>query len=138
MDGPQGQTSYTVDQYNLQNSDPSYWGKGYSLTIYFFFLVFLYLIFLHIKTNHTSLDIPINNTLPLIPTQYIINTINDNAKLFDGIDNGITNCPICLDDFNKEKEIIVLKCDHIYHKECIIEWVKMNISCPLCRSESLI
>lgn len=138
MDGPQGQTSYTVDQYNLQNSDPSYWGEGYSLTIYFFFLVFLYLIFLHIKTNHTSLDTPINNTLPLIPTQYIINTINDNAKLFDEIDNGITNCPICLDDFNKEKEIIVLKCDHIYHKECIIEWVKMNISCPLCRSESLI
>ena len=37
MDGPQGQTSYTVDQYNLQNSDPSYWGEGYSLTIYFFF-----------------------------------------------------------------------------------------------------
>ena len=101
-------------------------------------MVFLYLIFLHIKTHHTSLDTPINKTLPLIPAQYIINTINDNAKLFDEIDNGITNCPICLDDFNKEKEIIVLKCDHIYHKECIIEWVKMNISCPLCRSESLI
>lgn len=44
----------------------------------------------------------------------------------------IDKCSICLEEMYKEiKETI---CNHIFHKECIEEWIKNNKnSCPLCR-----
>ena len=35
---------------------------------------------------------------------------------------------------NKSKDIIKLKCNHMYHKECIDPWIKINKHCPLCKS----
>ena len=40
-------------------------------------------------------------------------------------------CSICLNDIIDNKEL--LKCCHIYHKECIDEWLKTKNTCPLCR-----
>lgn len=44
-------------------------------------------------------------------------------------------CSICLEDFCKENELIVLKkCRHMYHELCFKSWLRTNkISCPLCR-----
>ena len=44
-------------------------------------------------------------------------------------------CVICLDNFKTDEKIIKLPCNHIYHPECIQEWLKNNITCPLCRNE---
>ena len=41
-------------------------------------------------------------------------------------------CPICFDniiDIDKS----VLKCNHMFHKECIDKWFKKSHCCPLCR-----
>lgn len=48
------------------------------------------------------------------------------------------NCPICLDSL--DKEIISLKCFHIFHYNCIKELFDFNtdkyiLSCPLCRTD---
>ena len=40
-------------------------------------------------------------------------------------------CCICLD--NNKKDLIILKCNHIYHKDCIDKWFDKENSCPLCR-----
>lgn len=40
------------------------------------------------------------------------------------------NCPICAEQLNDNH---TLKCGHIYHKKCIINWCKINNSCPICR-----
>lgn len=47
-------------------------------------------------------------------------------------------CNICLDDLQIEElnsnSLIHLKCNHIYHKHCIKEWLtKQSTKCPVCR-----
>jgi hypothetical protein len=42
-----------------------------------------------------------------------------------------TECSICLQVC--EKNIVETKCSHLFHKECIDEWIKRSYSCPLCR-----
>ncbi len=38
-------------------------------------------------------------------------------------------CSICLE----EVENIPLKCGHAFHDECVLEWFKINNTCPNCR-----
>ena len=42
-------------------------------------------------------------------------------------------CTICLIDFAPEDQVAQLKCSHVYHQECMNQWIKENASCPLCR-----
>jgi hypothetical protein len=40
------------------------------------------------------------------------------------------DCAICL-----EPDVdVVTHCNHMFHKQCIHEWIKMNTSCPNCRT----
>jgi len=49
-----------------------------------------------------------------------------------------SSCSICLEDFDETKDIVYLDCQHIYHEDCIIEWINKDPSCPLCRTNSLV
>ncbi|KAI3383642.1 hypothetical protein SNEBB_009231 [Seison nebaliae] len=53
------------------------------------------------------------------------------------LDSEDTVCAICLDSVTKKTKKIVVKlnsCSHIFHKTCILPWLKKcNGSCPLCR-----
>lgn len=42
-------------------------------------------------------------------------------------------CGICLEYIKKDYKI--MKCKHIFHKNCIYEWKCIKNSCPLCRKE---
>lgn len=42
-----------------------------------------------------------------------------------------TNCSICLDE--GMEEICILPCKHVFHKECIEDWLKRRPTCPTCR-----
>jgi len=45
-------------------------------------------------------------------------------------------CNICLDNIIENQEVIELPCNHIYHYECINEYLeKYNYKCPCCRIE---
>lgn len=47
-----------------------------------------------------------------------------------------TQCNICIDEYNIDDIIVELSCKHIFHKECIKNWLcKENISCPVCRKD---
>lgn len=41
-------------------------------------------------------------------------------------------CSICYENIVENKKI--LKCGHIFHKNCIDSWTKINPICPYCRS----
>ena len=67
----------------------------------------------------------------------VVNEIKKNI-VDPKIMNKGTVCSICLEDFDETKEIVFLDCNHIYHSDCIIEWINKDPSCPLCRSNSLV
>ena len=42
-------------------------------------------------------------------------------------------CPICLDELNDENKICNLKCNHVFHEDCINKWLTKKSTCPYCR-----
>ncbi|CAM9413662.1 unnamed protein product [Choristocarpus tenellus] len=44
-------------------------------------------------------------------------------------------CSICLDDFNLGDKAVKLPCAHIFHRECVWEWLELHCTCPVCRFE---
>jgi len=67
-------------------------------------------------------------------TDHIIETESYNyLEIKDKIDD--KDCCICLNDFDDECEVSILMCNHILHKDCMIEWGKYKQSCPVCREE---
>ena len=74
-------------------------------------------------------------------TENIINENNDSEKVIDDI--GITykyngeekTCSICLEEIKKNNLIKQLKCFHIYHINCINEWLNIKKICPECNYE---
>jgi len=45
------------------------------------------------------------------------------------------SCPVCLDKYNEDEELVELDCHHYYHEKCIKDWLINNRSCPMCRED---
>ncbi|CAL9243203.1 unnamed protein product [Arabidopsis halleri] len=46
-----------------------------------------------------------------------------------------SQCSICLVDYAEGDKITTLPCKHIYHKDCISQWLKQNKVCCVCKAE---
>ena len=45
-------------------------------------------------------------------------------------------CSICLGILDLSKDTIsVLKCGHVFHYDCLVNWIRINSTCPECRCE---
>ncbi|GMH27336.1 hypothetical protein Nepgr_029179 [Nepenthes gracilis] len=44
-------------------------------------------------------------------------------------------CCICLEGYVDEDELRELPCSHLFHAECVARWLRINASCPVCKSE---
>ncbi|CAO2817337.1 unnamed protein product [Amaranthus hypochondriacus] len=44
-------------------------------------------------------------------------------------------CAICRDDFSGKEVVKQLPCLHYFHGDCIVPWLKMRNTCPVCRHE---
>lgn len=54
----------------------------------------------------------------------------------------IENCSICMDKLNvnydnKDEKVILLKCGHCFHEQCLKSWYKSSTkkNCPICRED---
>uniref|UniRef100_A0A1J3EUW4 RING-type E3 ubiquitin transferase n=1 Tax=Noccaea caerulescens TaxID=107243 RepID=A0A1J3EUW4_NOCCA len=43
------------------------------------------------------------------------------------------DCCICLCSYEDGAELVSLPCNHHFHSTCIVKWLKMNATCPLCK-----
>jgi predicted transcriptional regulator len=47
------------------------------------------------------------------------------------------NCSVCRDEYNDNDEVKILNCEHVFHIDCIDNWLKnYSHKCPCCRQTS--
>ncbi|OMJ86742.1 hypothetical protein SteCoe_11678 [Stentor coeruleus] len=52
-----------------------------------------------------------------------------------GLNLNSETCVICYEDYEEGVEIIILKCRHPFHTECISKWLESSTKCPLCKDD---
>lgn len=46
------------------------------------------------------------------------------------------DCNICIETYKKDDQIIILPCNHIFHYDCIKNWLcNEKVTCPICRTD---
>ena len=62
------------------------------------------------------------------------------AKLKEVKNTSESNCIICMNEINKGELMLILDCEHSFHKGCITQWLKnfrSKGSCPICRAYAI-
>lgn len=60
-------------------------------------------------------------------------TISVSAE--DLVEPSNRECCICFEEHNIGDKVVRLPCAHIYHSECITDWLQRHCTCPTCRYE---
>ena len=43
------------------------------------------------------------------------------------------NCVVCLEDLTENEQVSkIFKCGHIFHEQCLFDWIKRNLREPKC------
>ena len=80
----------------------------------------------------------LNENVKMVLTDEEISKLNVTKKceIPDLNESGEHKCIVCLDEMKDEEEVILLDCNHFFHKKCIETWFKnCSNKCPICRVE---
>lgn len=61
--------------------------------------------------------------------------IQNNNEASDEGDSDTFDCTICLSEVCDGEDVGVLNCSHIFHVDCLREWMLRRNACPLCQTE---
>jgi len=68
--------------------------------------------------------------LSRLPTQEYCKSLTEIFKA-----SHLETCPICFEDYKIGDKVVVLpKCQHNFHPECVGNWLVKNPLCPMCRA----
>lgn len=48
--------------------------------------------------------------------------------------NNETMCSICMEVLTRDESVMRLQCEHMFHADCVRQWVQTKNQCPLCRA----
>jgi len=43
-------------------------------------------------------------------------------------------CSVCMEDYKLGEPVRKLECTHVFHTSCIVPWLQMHATCPVCRT----
>merc|ERR1711934_1157636 len=64
-----------------------------------------------------------------------INAVERSVVTTSDLDGKDLACAICLADFELGEESRRLQCRHLFHRECLDEWLRNCSTCPLCNDD---
>ena len=47
-------------------------------------------------------------------------------------------CIICQNNFKDREKVLIIPCKHVFHKDCIVPWLKNKKQCPFCKSDVVV
>jgi hypothetical protein len=60
----------------------------------------------------------------------------ENIESFEAEKDMNIKCSICMMEIKKGNKVSKLKCEHVFHTDCVMQWLKeYNYKCPVCRKE---
>lgn len=64
-----------------------------------------------------------------------IETLPD-VPITEEVANSDSNsCAVCMDDFEVGSQAKQMPCKHLFHSDCLLPWLELHNSCPVCRHE---
>ncbi|XP_061368635.1 E3 ubiquitin-protein ligase RING1 [Gastrolobium bilobum] len=51
------------------------------------------------------------------------------------LNSELNQCAVCQDEFEKGSKVKQMPCKHVYHDGCLLPWLELHNSCPVCRYE---
>ena len=88
----------------------------------------------HFKNSHNKIEKFNNFKREILLPEFAKNFPISIFRVYQSKNENIQKeCTICLEDFIIGREIITLPCFHIFHVECICDWLRRNKTCPLCK-----
>ncbi|KAF7210937.1 E3 ubiquitin-protein ligase RNF115 isoform X1 [Nothobranchius furzeri] len=85
-----------------------------------------------LDTVVTELLGQLENTGPAPATQEEISSLPTVCISQEQIDCRL-GCPVCREEYSSGESVRKLPCLHFFHDECIVPWLKLHNSCPVCR-----
>ena len=61
--------------------------------------------------------------------------LDNNSSVTPVNSNNTSNCCICLDGDNEHSKFKTNCCNHIYHHNCLTNWLTRQHTCPSCRTQ---
>ncbi|XP_022896506.1 uncharacterized protein LOC111410422 [Olea europaea var. sylvestris] len=90
--------------------------------------------YLHRLIHLTAPTAPTTNSHSNPAPKYAIDSLQEitiTQEMLDDDPNML--CPICKDPFRLDASMKLMPCKHTYHADCIVPWLEINNSCPVCR-----
>jgi len=69
---------------------------------------------------------PAHEVLDLLPR------VAFDPQLFNGNPHP-DSCPVCMEDFDEDRQIVLTPCLHVFHLHCLQGWLTRKKECPSCR-----